>query len=1026
VKGGLAGGGLLSASSQDFMVTGGSIYEDHNLEYHNERSSYGERCSSTLFSESGWSDSVLDSPRITADRTTLEEKEGVEPGCCDDLLSERPHGEPLRRRLSARLASGKLNRAQTTSVHPIITAPENPPQPSQDLRRRRLSGENFASGGSNGGVRRNSGGDFASNGSGGASPRPKLARRGSAPHVACRDKADEEVRAVNQGQSQKRRSSNTGLLSVSENQAVDEKLPTPSPGPDVDQKLGYEWMARLQACEESKQRSKDASRQILWRVDEAGLDITKLGSYEKIALQNKILHEIDGLLSYHLKQAFDNVSADEEELATLRKSMCETEERISNMNRTYLKEITTQRDKFRASDHVVGQAIGKVEENGNVEFYEPLQYLSEDMRSTVLAILDEKIKAIFAVDANLKDRTNAIELAKFEDAVRNDRLRSYEKMNSLLRDENREFRHKLQKTQSSLEKHEWELHQAKKKVSELEVALTEATQKPESNDVEVQCEDEAVEEEPPASPAKSVASCPASPASPAKSGRSPLAVSRQSGAVKAAAPRKELDRYDIGVQADMGGERRPSLIKRKSSFERFLMVEDTDLTLSASGSPSASSGDNLVQLNQARRQVDAAKKSLQQRDLSLRRLESELRTAQQRVEELETELRTQQDMQALQEAGPLTPCSSASKAEAEQSRRDIEQGAEKIKSLQEELETAQNETQVARHQARTLRADLEAARQENAKGEKRRLELVKGNLSEEASSELDEAIQNKNALFEELEQTKAAFSMVLSRNATLEMAVAALNPEGEQKKEESKAGKRQFSNNSHHSAAMDNDQVCNLVSQRGELREKVSIQKAQLSAIMQENTTLHLALQEMQQEVQHLTKQLRNAVPDIEVMNADLEAVLGRMDKVVRDGGGGYMRLHKEARLREIASETKAARRAEEATAEAAAASEAIRHSSASPKPRHAGEPRRGSGGGFALRNSKVEPLAPVSPPPAAQGPRRASATKTWASQTKDSPHGSKHIVQRAASTNVVAGKTEQRGSIALGSKGGMAILGGR
>lgn len=1004
----------------------------------NERSSFGdngwgERCSSAFTESEGFPDS----PRTTDNiRNTAEDNEGFDSSCCDAMLSERLSEEPIRRGVGSKLASTKLRRTGED------------PSAAQEQPRRRVSAGDYAT----------CPAAPAQAVAGSSRTRPTWGRRGSAGAVLqnLSSKAEGEANAANQDKTQKRRGSFTnaasGLHPVSENQAEDfrnHSSPLPADS-ELKQKLGFEWMARLQGSDDNKQRSKDACRQILWHVEDAGLHMTKLESHEKITLNNKVLHELDGLLSHHLRQAFDVVSADAEELASLRKTMCETEERISNMNRTYLKEISTHRNKFRTSMcQTVAEAIEQVEEN-NVEFYEPLQYLSTDTRSTVLAILDEKIKAIFAIDESFKQRTNAVELAKFEDAVRTDRLRSFEKMNSVLRNENRDFRQKLQKTQGNLEKHEWELHEMKKKNAELEAALAEATFKPETNDIEVQCEP-AVEERVSSPRQRHLILSPSSEPLPTPPTTPRLCITKETGAVSSGTPKSLPKSCDVGVQADVEA-RRPSLLKRKSSFEMLIKNDDPDLTIDVSPPSSRTStfsGDLGAQLTQARRQVETSKKSLHQRDAKVQRLETDLKTAQKKIEELETELQTIQDLQALQEVSlaPMGRQTSGGDPMKRQTSGEpmwrqtsgeavrIQDAAAEIRRLQEELETAQNETQVARHQARILRSDLEAVRKENSEGEKRRLEILKGNVSEEINQELEEAVQSKNALFEELEQTKAAFSMVLSRNASLEMAVAALSSEGQDKPPQDPKPRPPPSGPSRQSAALESDHISSLVSQRAQLREKNNVQKAQLQAIMQENTALHLALQEMQNEIQNLTKQLRNAMPDIEVMSADLEVVLGRMDKVVRDGGGAYMRLHKDARLREIALETKNARCREEATAEAEVeaakrAEEAMppicpsQGRCASPRSGDMGHGKRSFGGGLSMRSSKVEPLAPVGPPPDKQGPRRATATKTWAAQTKDVHSGQKHF-QRAASTNV-AGTMEMCGSVAVGSKGGMAILGRR
>merc|ERR1719247_4049793 len=58
-------------------------------------------------------------------------------------------------------------------------------------------------------------------------------------------------------------------------------------------------------------------------------------------------------------------------------------------------------------------------------------------------------------------------------------------------------------------------------------------------------------------------------------------------------------------------------------------------------------------------------------------------------------------------------------------------------------------------------------------------------------------------------------------------------------------------------------QLCLDHDKKKELNEKVSVQKAQLESLIMENQVVHLALSELQQEVQRLTKQLRKGFPNL-------------------------------------------------------------------------------------------------------------------------------------------------------------------
>lgn len=102
-----------------------------------------------------------------------------------------------------------------------------------------------------------------------------------------------------------------------------------------------------------------------------------------------------------------------------------------------------------------------------------------------------------------------------------------------------------------------------------------------------------------------------------------------------------------------------------------------------------------------------------------------------------------------------------------------------------------------------------------------------------------------------------------------------------------------------------------LQEQREGLRGRMNTQKAQLQMLVKENQVMQLALDGLQHEIQVLTRQLRRYMPETEVASEDLEAILNKFDKVARNGGGAYVRLNKEARLREVAAEAREKREAE-------------------------------------------------------------------------------------------------------------------
>jgi len=249
-------------------------------------------------------------------------------------------------------------------------------------------------------------------------------------------------------------------------------------------------------------------------------------------------------------------------------------------------------------------------------------------------------------------------------------------------------------------------------------------------------------------------------------------------------------------------------------------------------------------------------------------------------------------------------------AEAQAARRD----------LQEELDATRSDLHLLQEAQRGLRDELSSAKQELVMAERKRLELVRemgshggggGGGTAGMAAELDQEIRARMDLQDELERVTASFSMLVSRNKSLELALSSQG-DGFQEAEIDRSGPEMSPVSPGRLRAAEHkehSEVCSLIAQKMELREKVSVQKAQLQEMISENQVLHMSLEEMQGEVQSLMKQLRKYVPDIECMSADLEVVMNKMEKVAQNGGGAYVRLHKEARLREVAKTAKAEQR---------------------------------------------------------------------------------------------------------------------
>jgi hypothetical protein len=439
-----------------------------------------------------------------------------------------------------------------------------------------------------------------------------------------------------------------------------------------------------------------------------------------------------------------------------------------------------------------------------------------------------------------------------------------------------------------------------------------------------------------------------------------------------------------------------------------------------------------IELNKLRRDFDKAKQILLQRDKVIKRLEQELKEA-----------KAEQVHRSVSKERPSAPKEQEEVAETEliddmKLHENLIAAQERAAQEAEKAAQAWQQVELLKQEARTLRHEREQAKAEATKAEERRIKIAtactNGTASQELSAELAIAAREKTALIEELDGLKGALSMALSRNAALEVLVTSL------KSEPAKAP-RFLKRRSQESLSAESRELECLHSHRTELVEKVFIQKEQLGELVKENTTLHLALEEMQQEVRSLTDQLRKVVPAIEVMDADLEACLNRMEKVVKNGGGAYVRLHKDHKLREIAKQIRTTTRAipdsfvdEDLTNEVRQNRSDTKEPSSRPM-------------------SKEQSMSPTSPhPPAVQAVTRrkqwatcddltaglaaASPSPMPSARARAKPLPSLTSVARHSCTMPDMEKSmdtrpsprlmhlEERGSLVLGSKGGMAVIG--
>jgi len=214
---------------------------------------------------------------------------------------------------------------------------------------------------------------------------------------------------------------------------------------------------------------KGTCRRVLVRMRPLCPGVLDMPAEDHIKLIDIVGMEIERCTQALAKAAYKLICNDWEELQQLRVLSAEVDEKVSRMNRTYLQEITNNRDLARNAKGVEG-AMNAVEKS--IEFYEPLQYLSDEARSACISIVGEKVKAIFDHDPTLQEKANASELQRFEETFMKDKLKAMERMNSTLRDEVRELRAAYKKHDSSSERLQWELSTAEADLKKLQSEAT--------------------------------------------------------------------------------------------------------------------------------------------------------------------------------------------------------------------------------------------------------------------------------------------------------------------------------------------------------------------------------------------------------------------------------------------------------------------------------------------------------------------------------------------------------------------------
>mmetsp|Transcript_70660 Transcript_70660/g.133305 ORF Transcript_70660/g.133305 Transcript_70660/m.133305 type:complete len:1250 (-) Transcript_70660:108-3857(-) len=226
---------------------------------------------------------------------------------------------------------------------------------------------------------------------------------------------------------------------------------------------GNEWVAKLQSTELIRHRHKQSCQAIASIFEDIMPDqVWSLSTADRIKFNGRISSEVQNAMQQFGLTCFELIENSKNELDTAKKLKNELETKLLEMQRTYLKEISTNRDRTRDPNGTIQAAVDAMDQNLLIEFYEPLQYLSDDMRAAVISIVDEKVKQLFKCNPDLQQFANNVEMNKFESMMLTDKVESLERMNASLREESREIRSKLKKVEHKLAKAEWELSEAKR------------------------------------------------------------------------------------------------------------------------------------------------------------------------------------------------------------------------------------------------------------------------------------------------------------------------------------------------------------------------------------------------------------------------------------------------------------------------------------------------------------------------------------------------------------------------------------
>eukprot|EP00929_Paragymnodinium_shiwhaense_P053669 TRINITY_DN26886_c0_g1_i1.p1 TRINITY_DN26886_c0_g1~~TRINITY_DN26886_c0_g1_i1.p1 ORF type:complete len:1031 (-),score=240.72 TRINITY_DN26886_c0_g1_i1:202-3294(-) len=685
-----------------------------------------------------------------------------------------------------------------------------------------------------------------------------------------------------------------------------------------------EWTTKIQSKTEVQEHRKQTGSTMLSIIEMFIPGLGDIRFAEKLKLRAKLENEVLKVQQTVARQAYGTMSDDLENYRQLKQEWAAVEDKMARMNRTYLQEVQQGREKGRNQPIAVKEELDKnielrekldrcgvdavAEASKTITYYQPLTYFSEEVQKTTLLTVDELVKGLFDKDESLSAQTNVREMDRFQLALLQAKLDAAEKDKKKLLLELTEMQQRSKKLQLAHDKALWDLSRFHRGDRDLLANGPGINDDTASNSGSISARASSKFRKFRATGAGNAAAgcggtgttgsatdfCCKKHAEKYKSG----------GAASIASMSLHGSRLTIDDIGDMG-EFCSECSDEATRLDEGVRPEHVDICVQVDDQDNETflelEGTVLEHLQHLDTPTGLWKR-LEEKNMS-RQVSAELE--QQLLEKTQMLEGLQADFEEL--AAKKKKSKEAAEAEAEDQQyveglRTADGRKVTVKELQQELEDARQEVLRATHEvtvqyelAKARKQELEVAKSQVAQAEARSVQILKaateGTLEQELGIELNAERDAKRLMHEDVETLQAALSMALSRNRVMQAAQGNSVHDQIVRMVAVKKGK----------------QDVNLFDrQTKELRAKLTEKSTQLQEAALENQVLHMAMNELQSELQVLFQKLRSSLPaHVNLEEFDLEALMSRMEKLARQGGGAYMRLYHNSRVKEAMQGTK-------------------------------------------------------------------------------------------------------------------------